>query len=122
MKNYLEKGPAGCDVTLPMDISYRLLENRIETADHALKEGSISAYLRFAHAETLIPNEKEACLPLKSIQTNYYEWNRVKEFFVKYWKRFRIRCKLVIKNDFFLFPTSFLANIAYDCVEFCRMY
>lgn len=135
VKNYLEKGPAGCDVTLPMDISYRLLENMIETADHALKEGSISAYLRFAHAETLIPfvgliqlcafgkqsnalcnistfwkdwviapmaaniqfiyyqgpnkptlvkilyNEKEACLPLKSIQTNYYEWNRVKEFF-----------------------------------------
>ena len=55
VKQYLEKGPALKGEDLPTNIAFPLLENFLQTSDRAIKAGDISANLRFAHAETLIP-------------------------------------------------------------------
>lgn len=52
---YLRKGPSTIGEGLPVDIAAPLLEDFLITARQAIEAGGISADLRFAHAETLIP-------------------------------------------------------------------
>ena len=55
LRQYLEKGPSYVGQCLPTNIAFALLMDFLSTSEHAIKERDISAYLRFAHAETLIP-------------------------------------------------------------------
>lgn len=55
VEQFLEKGPGLKGTTLPTDISFGLLHNFLITSEEALKKRDISANLRFAHAETIIP-------------------------------------------------------------------
>lgn len=55
VKQFLEKGPGMIGHTLQTNMAFPLLENFLVTAERAIKKGNISADLRFAHAETLIP-------------------------------------------------------------------
>lgn len=55
VRNYLEKGPSNIGQDLPTDIAFALLRNFLETTQEALDMRNLSADLRFAHAETLIP-------------------------------------------------------------------
>lgn len=52
---YLEKGPSYVGQCLPTNIAFALLMDFLNTSEQAIKERNISAQLRFAHAETLIP-------------------------------------------------------------------
>lgn len=52
---YLEKGPSLPGVTLPIDIAFPLLQDFLTTSDEALNNNQLAAFLRFAHAETIIP-------------------------------------------------------------------
>jgi hypothetical protein len=54
-KEYMLKGPSPlCDGVSYM-VSLPLLKNFLETSDESVKTGVYGAYLRFAHAETLMP-------------------------------------------------------------------
>lgn len=55
LKNYLEKGPSNMGQDLPTNIAFALLRDFIDKSDAALQRGDVSADLRFAHAETIIP-------------------------------------------------------------------
>lgn len=55
LSNYLEKGPSYIGEDLPTNISFALLADFLETTEAALTQENISANLRFAHAETIIP-------------------------------------------------------------------
>ena len=55
LRQYLEKGPSYIGQCLPTNIAFPLLMDFLSTSEHAIKERQLSAYLRFAHAETLIP-------------------------------------------------------------------
>ncbi len=52
---YLEKGPSLKGINLPTDISFGLLENFLTSSEEAIQKQDISANLRFAHAETIVP-------------------------------------------------------------------
>lgn len=52
---YLAKGPSYVGQCLPTNIAFALLMDFLNTSEQAIKERNISAQLRFAHAETLIP-------------------------------------------------------------------
>ena len=68
-KQYLEKGPWTVADQLPVDISLPLLKNYLETTDSALASASPKAFLRFAHAETLIPLAALLGIPEAAAQT-----------------------------------------------------
>lgn len=55
LTQYLEKGPSYVGQCLPTNIAFALLMDFLNTSEQAIKERNISAQLRFAHAETLIP-------------------------------------------------------------------
>ena len=55
VKQFLEKGPGLTGQTLQTNMAYPLLEDFLTSAERAIRKGNISADLRFAHAETLIP-------------------------------------------------------------------
>ncbi|MBS5316879.1 MAG: hypothetical protein KHY44_10845 [Clostridiales bacterium] len=55
LRNFLEKGPSYRGEDLPTNIAFALLEDFLKTSEQALQTGNVSADLRFAHAETLIP-------------------------------------------------------------------
>ena len=55
LRQYLEKGPSYVGQCLPTNIAFALLMDFLSTSEYAIKERHLSAYLRFAHAETLIP-------------------------------------------------------------------
>lgn len=55
LSNYLEKGPSDLGEDLPTNIAFALLADFLVTTEVALAHGDISAHLRFAHAETIIP-------------------------------------------------------------------
>lgn len=67
---YYASGPSGIGITLPTNISFALLRNFIETSDTAIQSGNVSANLRFAHAETIIPLASLMRLDCCSKQTN----------------------------------------------------
>lgn len=67
---FYSKGPSREDINLPTDISFALLKNFIETSENAITTGQVSANLRFAHAETIIPFASLLHLPCWSKQTN----------------------------------------------------
>lgn len=54
-ETFLAKGPGLKGTTLPTNIAFPLLKDFIKTSDKAIKDRSIAANFRFAHAETLIP-------------------------------------------------------------------
>lgn len=55
LRQYLEKGPSYVGQCLPTNIAFALLMDFLSTSEEAIKKRQLSAYLRFAHAETLIP-------------------------------------------------------------------
>lgn len=55
IKDFYEKGPGMIGENIATDIAKPLLENFIKTSDEAIANMNISADLRFAHAETVIP-------------------------------------------------------------------
>lgn len=67
---FYKTGPSCNGIMLPTNISFALLRNFIETSDSAIKTGEISANLRFAHAETIIPFASILKLSCCSKQTN----------------------------------------------------
>lgn len=70
LSNFLEKGPSNVGEDLPTHIAFALLRDFLETSEVALKTGEVSADLRFAHAETLIPFASLLKLACCSKQTN----------------------------------------------------
>jgi hypothetical protein len=54
-EQFMEKGPGLIGTTLPTNIAFGLLHNFLETSSSAIEQQNISANLRFAHAETIIP-------------------------------------------------------------------
>jgi len=55
IKTFYEKGPGMTGENIATDIAIPLLKEFIETSDKAIENKNISANLRFAHAETIIP-------------------------------------------------------------------
>lgn len=55
LRHYLEQGPSNKGQHLPTDIAFALLGDFLVTTENAIASGDQSAYLRFAHAETIIP-------------------------------------------------------------------
>lgn len=55
LKQYFMKGPSCLSHGLSSNISFGLMLDFIKTSDNAINSGDVSANLRFAHAETLIP-------------------------------------------------------------------
>lgn len=55
LRQYLEKGPSYVGQCLPTHIAFPLLMDFLRTSETAIREREWSAYLRFAHAETIIP-------------------------------------------------------------------
>lgn len=55
IKTFYEKGPGMTGENIATDIATPLLKDFIETSDSAIANQNISANLRFAHAETIIP-------------------------------------------------------------------
>lgn len=70
LRNFLEKGPSNVGEDLPTNIAFALLRDFLETSEEALNTGKVSANLRFAHAETLIPFASLLKLACCSKQTN----------------------------------------------------
>jgi hypothetical protein len=71
-------------VNLPTNIAFGLLADFLVSTEKALKEKNISANLRFAHAETIIPFASLMQLPGCSTQTNHL--NQVE----KIWKNYEV--------------------------------
>ena len=67
---YLEKGPSNVGQNLPTDISFALLEDFLSTTEKAIKDQSIAANLRFAHAETVVPFASLLKIDFASKQTD----------------------------------------------------
>lgn len=70
VSNFLEKGPSFVGENLPTNIALPLLKNFISTSEEALENGDISANLRFAHAETIIPFASLLGIKFASVQTD----------------------------------------------------
>lgn len=70
IKNYLEKGPSNINVNLPTNIAFGLLKDFLISSNKAILEEDVSANLRFAHAETIIPFASLLGLKDYSYQTN----------------------------------------------------
>ncbi len=68
-RQYLEKGPAKGYGDIQIDISKPLLQNFIVTTDSGLQQKDFTAYLRFAHAETIIPFAALLSIPQASGST-----------------------------------------------------
>ena len=70
VRQYLEKGPARGNGDIQVEISKPLLENFLLVVDSALTDKNFSAYLRFAHAETIIPFAALLGIPEASASTS----------------------------------------------------
>lgn len=68
-KQYLAKGPSPIADNIQINISLPLLRNFIDTSEDGLSQNNYSAYLRFAHAETLIPFAAFLQIPEASVST-----------------------------------------------------
>ena len=55
VRQYLLKGPSNVGQSQPTNIAFPLLMDFLATSETAIKERNQSAYLRFAHAETIMP-------------------------------------------------------------------
>lgn len=55
LNQYLRKGPSGLNNNIAPTIAKPMLKNFLETSRAAIENGTISANLRFAHAEGVIP-------------------------------------------------------------------
>lgn len=55
LNQYLRKGPSGLQDNIAPTIAKPMLRNFLETSKAAIEHGNISADLRFAHAEGVIP-------------------------------------------------------------------
>lgn len=67
---YLEKGPSNIGQDLPTNIAFALLADFLFTTDNGIRTNQVSANLRFAHAETIIPFASILKLNCCSVQTN----------------------------------------------------
>ena len=70
LDTFYSTGPSGKGIMLPTNISFALLRTFIETSNTAIQSTNVSANLRFAHAETIIPFASLLNLPCCSKQTN----------------------------------------------------
>ncbi len=67
---YLEKGPSNIGQDLPTNIAFALLADFLITTDYGIRTNRVSANLRFAHAETIIPFASILKISCCSVQTN----------------------------------------------------
>ncbi|HBT84920.1 MAG TPA: hypothetical protein DEB12_03335 [Porphyromonadaceae bacterium] len=83
LNQYLRKGPSGINNNIAITIAKPMLKNFIETSQAAIEKKDISANLRFAHAEGIIPfaallGIKEASITEPDPQKVYEVWNDYK--------------------------------------------
>lgn len=67
---FYSMGPSRDGIALPTNISFALLKNFMDTSEHAITSNQVSANLRFAHLETIIPLASLLNLSCCSKQTN----------------------------------------------------
>ncbi len=70
LENYLMRGPSNVDEYLPTQIAFGLLGDFLVTTERAINQDDVSANLRFAHAETLLPFGDLLEVPGYMVQTN----------------------------------------------------